>query len=92
MANGPLRDIRILDLTHVWAGPLGTRILADLGATVVKIEAPMSRGPQVFPAGVTPIGCWIGGSPGDEPWHTNAVLVKLQRNKQSIAIDLKTDA
>ncbi len=88
----PLDGIRILDLTHVWAGPLGTRILADLGATVVKIEAPMSRGPQVFPAGVTPIGGWIGGSPGDEPWNTNAVLVKLQRNKQSIAIDLKTDA
>lgn len=91
MADGPLRDIRILDLTHVWAGPLGTRILADLGATVVKIEEPMSRGPQVFPAGVTPIGGWIGGSPGNEPWNANAVLVKLQRNKQSIAIDLKTD-
>ena len=90
MADGPLREIRILDLTHVWAGPLATRILADLGASVVKIEAPSRRGPQIMPASVAPIGGWIGGSPGEEPWNVNAVFVKLQRNKQSVAIDLKS--
>ena len=89
MADGPLRDIRILDLTHVWAGPLATRVLADLGATVVKIEGPMSRGPREFRSG-TPIGGWLGGAPPPEPWNLNAVFVKQQRNKQSVAIDLKT--
>ena len=90
MADGPLRGVRILDLTHVWAGPLGTRILADLGAEVVKIEAPTGRGPREFPR--LNLGGWIGGEPGDDPWNRLAVFVKLQRNKRSVAIDLKTDA
>lgn len=90
MADGPLNDIRILDLTHVWAGPLATRILADLGAQVVKVEAPMSRGPSVFHA--NPMAGFVGGDHGGEPWNRNAVFAKLQRNKQSVAMDLKTDA
>jgi crotonobetainyl-CoA:carnitine CoA-transferase CaiB-like acyl-CoA transferase len=73
----------------VWAGPLATRILADLGADVVKIEAPTSRGPRSY-GRTTPLGGWIGGAPGDEPYNVNAVFVKLQRNKKSVAVDLKT--
>ncbi len=90
LAEGPLRGVRILDLTHVWAGPLATRVLADLGATVVKIENPMGRGPREYRGGL-PIGGWLGGKPPDEPWNVNAVFVKLQRNKQSVAVDLKTE-
>ena len=89
MAKGPLNGVRILDLTHVWAGPLATRILADLGADVVKIEAPTSRGPRSY-GRTTPLGGWIGGAPGVEPYNVNAVFVKLQRNKKSVAVDLKT--
>ena len=91
MADGPLQGVRILDLTHVWAGPLGTRVLADLGATVVKIESPTGRGPREYRGGL-PIGGWLGGEPPAEPWNVNAVFVKLQRNKQSVAIDLKAAA
>ncbi len=97
MADGPLRGVRVLDLTHVWAGPLATRVLADLGAEVVKIEAPMGRGPRRYRGGL-PIGGWLGagvrgetGAP-EEPWNTNATFVKLQRNKRSVALDLKTDS
>jgi crotonobetainyl-CoA:carnitine CoA-transferase CaiB-like acyl-CoA transferase len=87
VADGPLRGVRILDLTHVWAGPLAVRILADLGADVVKVEAPASRGPRVW--NETPLGGWIGGEPHDEPWNRNAVFVKLARNRASLCIDLK---
>ena len=90
MAKGPLNGIRILDLTHVWAGPLGTRVLADLGAEVVKIEAPMGRGPRQYMGGL-PLGGWLGGGPPAEPWNVNAIFVKLQRNKRSVALDLKRE-
>ena len=92
MADGPLRRLRVLDLTHVWAGPLATRVLADLGAEVVKIEAPMGRGPREYRGGL-PLGGWLGGGPpAQEPWNVNAIFVKLQRNKKSVALDLKADA
>ena len=91
MADGPLRGVRILDLTHVWAGPLATRLLADLGAKVVKIEAPTGRGPRDYRGGL-PLGGWLGGARPEEPWNVNAIFVKLQRNKRSVALDLKQDA
>ncbi len=89
MADGPLRDIRILDLTRVWAGPLATRILSDLGAEIVKIEANTSRGPRgPWP---TPMGGFIGDGKSDDPWNKNAIFVKLARNSKSVSIDLKSE-
>ncbi|SVC00055.1 uncharacterized protein METZ01_LOCUS252909, partial [marine metagenome] len=38
--SGALRHLRIIDLTRVWAGPLGTRTLADFGAEVIKVSDP----------------------------------------------------
>ena len=87
--SGPLNGVRILDLTHVWAGPLAVRFLSDLGAEVVRIEAPDSRGPREY--SIDPIGGWLGGEHGDEPWNDNAAFVKLMRNRRSLCLDLKTD-
>ncbi len=88
--DGPLNALRILDLTHVWAGPLAVRMLSDLGAEVIKVEAPYGRGPQVYPS--EPLGGWLGGAPGDDPWNNNALFVKLHRNRRSLCVDLKQDA
>jgi crotonobetainyl-CoA:carnitine CoA-transferase CaiB-like acyl-CoA transferase len=88
-SNPGLQGIRILDLTHVWAGPLGTRILADLGAEVIKIEAPFGRGPATIPPGSVGM---FQGDPGDEAHNHQALFNKLNRNKQSVAIDLKSAA
>ena len=41
MNNSPsLNNLRILDLTRIWAGPLGTRTLGDFGADVIKVSDP----------------------------------------------------
>ena len=84
--TGPLAGVRILDLTHVWAGPLGTRILGDLGADVVKVERPMGRGGV---SGTPGAGNYPGGERGTDPWNRQGTFLKLNRNKRSLAIDLK---
>ena len=90
MPDGPLRGVRILDLTHVWAGPLSVRVLADLGADVVKVERPYGRGPRSVVG--TPLGGWLAGDPRDEPWNRNAIFVKLGRNRRSLCIDLNSES
>ncbi len=90
MASGPLSGIRVVDLTHVWAGPLSTRILADLGAEVIKIEAATARGPLQPLPGTR--GMYPRNEPGREHWNRQGISNKLNRNKKSLSINLKTDA
>ncbi len=85
----PLAGIRVLDLTRVWAGPLAARILADLGADVLKVEAPTGRGPATVPAGT---GTYAAGGQLAEPWNQQPLFNKLQRNRRSLCVDLKTGA
>jgi formyl-CoA transferase/CoA:oxalate CoA-transferase len=75
----PLSGIRVLDLTHMLAGPYCTLLLADLGADVVKVES--AARPDL--ARSMP-GCRIGGE--------TAYFHSLNRNKRSIALDLKQDS
>lgn len=83
----PLDGLRVIDLTRIWSGPLGTRILGDLGAEVIKVEAPTNRGPAHVAPG-TP-GYYADGDPGERPWNRNGLNNKLNRNKLSVSIDLK---
>lgn len=76
--TGPLAGIRVLDLSTIVSGPLCAQILGDLGADVVKIEAP---------GGDTARYLGVEGPPG-----MAGVFVQFNRNKRSVAIDLKRDA
>src|SRR5437867_5632501 len=75
----PLAGIRVLDFTHVLAGPFCTRLLADLGADVVRVES--SKHPD-HP--------WPSTFVSDDGRH--ASYLNTNRSKRSIAIDLKNEA
>jgi crotonobetainyl-CoA:carnitine CoA-transferase CaiB-like acyl-CoA transferase len=83
-AHRPLEGVRIVDLTRIWSGPLSTRMLGELGAEVIKIEAPTGRGPLNPPVA-------LGAEPVEHPWNHQALNNKLNRNKKSLAVDLKSE-
>jgi len=74
-SGGALAGLRVLDVTQVMAGPYCTMILADLGATVIKIEPPEGDMTRRMPRAVG----------ADTPAY-NAV----NRGKRSLVLDLKT--
>ena len=78
----PLSGIRILDCARVYAGPIATMLLADLGAEVWKLEPPGGDETRGW-------GPPYWGDPAD---GLSAYFTAVNRNKRSIAVDLKTDA
>ena len=75
-----LGDLTIIDFSRILAGPMATMVLADLGATVIKIERPG-------------VGDLSRTSIADDPdGLDNPVFRSLNRNKRSIALDLRGEA
>ncbi len=80
MTQQPLDDLVVLDLTDEVAGPYCTKLLADFGARVVKVEAPGGDRARLR-----------GPYPGDEPdVEKSGLFLHLNTNKQSIVVDLDT--
>ena len=78
MIESALQHLRVLDLTHVLAGPSCTMLLGDLGADVVKVEPPEGEiGRLLGPP-------WVGGA--------SVISMSVNRNKRSLGIDLKNPA
>lgn len=77
-----LDGITILDLTHMLSGPYGTMLLADLGATTIKVEPP-GRGEGTRKLLATAAEYSHNGM--------GAYFLTLARNKQSVCIDLKSE-
>jgi CoA:oxalate CoA-transferase len=73
----PLEGLRVLDFSWFLAGPYATMILADLGADVVKVEAPERGDPS------RAAGPFVNGS--------SAYFTSINRNKRSLILDLKSE-
>lgn len=82
-AAGPLSDVLVVDLSRALAGPQATMMLGDLGARVVKVEAPGhgddTRG-------------WGPPFVGPEGDRQSTYFLSANRNKESITLDLKAEA
>ena len=78
MSSKALEGVRILDMTHVQAGPTGTQLLAWMGADVIKIEGP-EKGEQ---------GRW---SVTDRPGVDSFYFILLNANKRGITLNLKDE-
>ena len=76
-STGPLRGVRVLDLTRVLAGPTCTQMLGDMGAEVIKIERPG--------AGDDTRGFAPPVMPGTAE---SAYFVGVNRNKRSVTLDI----
>lgn len=78
--HGPLAGVRIVAVEQYGAGPFGSMVLADLGADVIKVEDPTSGGD---------VGRYI---PPGQSGSNSLFFESFNRNKRSIALDLKSAA
>lgn len=87
---GPLSGLRVADFTSAWSGPMATRVLAALGAEVIKVEGPQRmdgwRGDRRRPFHPD---SYPDSDPGRRPYNRNAWFNTQNTGKKSIAIDLK---
>jgi len=78
-----LEHITVLDLTHMLSGPYGTMLLTDLGARTIKVEPPgTGEGTRRL----------LEKDPDHSRDGMGAYFLTLNRNKQSVCIDLKSEA
>lgn len=89
MTSGPLGGVVVVDLTRYISGPYATMLLADAGATVIKIEPPggehTRHGPPFLREGA-------GGANDGGNSDVSASFVRVNRGKRSVVLDLKSKA
>lgn len=78
----PLSNVRILDLTHMLSGPYGSMILADLGAETIKVEPLQGERTRKL----------LADDADNSLDGMGAYFITLNRNKKSVAIDLKSES
>jgi len=80
--TSPLKGVKVLDLTRVLAGPFATMVLSDLGAEVIKVERP---------GGGDDTRAWGPPFLHSEQGRESAYFLSVNRNKQSICVDMKSE-
>ncbi|WP_170560874.1 CaiB/BaiF CoA transferase family protein [Ruegeria atlantica] len=84
-SEGPLKGVKILDLSRILAGPTCTQLLGDLGASVIKIENPATGGDDTRQWGPP----YVEDADGNRS-DLSAYFMAANRNKKSVAIDIAT--
>ncbi|MDO8434991.1 MAG: CoA transferase [Candidatus Binatus sp.] len=84
MRYSALNDLRVIDLTHFIAGPYATKLLADMGADVIKVEPPWGEGGRK-------LGPNRNGDAHDELSDRGGLFAFLNLNKRAITLNLKHD-
>jgi CoA:oxalate CoA-transferase len=74
-----LQGVRVIDLSHVLAGPTAAMLLADLGAEVIHVEPPRGDDAREY-------GPFVGGEADKD---RSGYFISLNRNKKSLVLDLK---
>ena len=82
LADGPLADLVVLDLTRALAGPQAAMMLGDMGARVIKVESATGDDTRSW-------GPPWAGDPGPEDPHDSTYFMSANRNKESVVLDLK---
>lgn len=84
-----LAGVRVLDFTRGWAGPTAARLLGDLGAEVIKVEAPWMRGGRYVPREAAQhFGLYPDNDPGERPYNRDANYNGKNWNKLGVALSL----
>lgn len=83
MRKQPLAGVRVADLSMMWAGPYATKLLAEMGAEVVKVESPTAW---------DNIRTLIPQPGAAEPWNTAFYFQEYNRQKKSVTLDLAVEA
>ncbi len=85
VSEGPLKGVKVLDLSRILAGPTCTQLLGDLGASVIKIENPATGGDDTRQWGPP----YVVDDEGNNS-DLSAYFMSANRNKKSVAVDITT--
>ena len=89
LPRGPLTGLRVLDFTTAWAGPMTGRILAFLGAEVVKVESASRPDTWRMHNAVFQAKRFPDGKAGERPHNRSALFNSQNHNKLGLSLDIK---
>ena len=87
-ATGPLSGVRIVDMTSVVLGAYATQIMGDMGAEVIKVEAPTPTGGGGMGGDIMR---WAGKVPDGAAKDLGPIYLTINRNKRSVKLELRSD-
>ena len=83
---GALNGVRILDFSRIWAGPHATKLLADMGAEVIKVESTRAWDPHRMIVGS---GNLPDGERGADPWNRSGWFNTLHMSKYGVTAEMR---